>query len=289
MQKPKVENEKIVSIQQFNEIFPFNFIKSLNFIPVIFLFFSLLLAISGRGSQSQSKSNNQITSQKGAIPSLQSSFRKQQPSIEDETPTSTSETANSIDTNPKKHKLADKSDSESDDGEMARPSFSMNPSMANQTNEIIQQNPQSKTIEPTTSTKQLKRITDTGFIVYETLPQNGQQQLSNNIIQVSAAKQGATVKSDVEVCKSDPNTLECVVRINDTVYGSAPITTGKKEAKTLAFDNALQYARKIHYTIKVNEMFRNVERKPNIEITFFNFIMKCSNVVFSLAKVIQHR
>lgn len=218
---------------------------------MFFFFFPDLFSNKiGRGSKSQpNNSNNQITSQKFAIPSLQSSFRKQQSSTEDETSASAS-----TDTNPKRQKFNDKSESESDDGEMARPSFSMNPSTTNQTNEIIEQNyPPSKITEPKSksSATEPKRISDTGFIVYETLPQNGQQQLSNNIIQVSAAKQGATVKCDVEVGKSDPNSLECVVRINDTVYGSAPITTGKKEAKTLAFDNALQYARKIHYTIKV--------------------------------------
>lgn len=214
----------------------------------------------GRGSQSQpSKPNNQITSQKFAIPSLQSSFRKQQSSTGDETSTSTSTTTTT------NSQIADKSDSDSDDGQMSRPSFSMNPPNTNQSNEIIDRNPPNA-FQPKPATRQLQRIPDTGFIVYETLPQHGQQQLSNNIIQVSAAKQGATVKSDVEVCKNEPNTLECVIRINDTVYGSAPITNGKKEAKTQAFDNALQYARKIHYTIKV------IERSKEIKKLFANLV-----------------
>lgn len=205
----------------------------------------------GRGPQSQTttKPNNQNTQQKSAFPSLKSSFTKQQqPSTEE------IESKASPD-----RKVSHKSDSDDDDGStFARPSFAMN-----STSTTTSDQKQPEEIEHqahntfhsrslANSTIQQLRIADTGFIIYETLSQNDQQQQSINILQVSAAKQGATIKCDVEVGKKNPNTLDCVVRINDTVYGTAPITTGKKEAKVQAFENALQYARKIHYTIKVN-------------------------------------
>lgn len=138
-----------------------------------------------------------------------------------------------------------------------RPSFALNPPKEEQIEEspakeqihnFSQQNQKNSQIQ-SQQPKQLKRIPDTGFIVYETLAPTQQ---SVNILQMSAAKQGANVKNDVQVSQTEPNTLECVVRINDTVYGVAQVTTGKKEAKVQAFDKALEYARKIHYTIKVN-------------------------------------
>lgn len=201
----------------------------------------------GRGSQSQTttKPNNQNTQQKSAFPSLKSSFTKpqQQSSTEEIEKTSTNaSTTNS------------KSDSDSDDdGTMGRPSFASNPSSTTdqQQPEIHQQTHNTLQSRSMANSLQQRRIADTGFIIYETLSQNDQQQSSINILQVSAAKQGATIKCDVEVGKIHPNTLDCVVRINDTVYGTATIATGKKEAKVQAFDIALQYARKIHYTIKV--------------------------------------
>lgn len=76
-----------------------------------------------------------------------------------------------------------------------------------------------------------------------------------NILYSSAAKQGATIKFDMSVNKKTPTTLDAVVRINNKIYAEVPITTNKKDAKTLAFDQALEYARKIHYTIKVNHNF----------------------------------
>lgn len=150
-----------------------------------------------------------------------------------------------INTNQNSRKNRKKSESDSE-GEMVRPSFSMHPPNSNKNEQAIDRK-QKCTVQIKPSTKCFKRIPDTGFIVYETLA----QQPSNNILQVSAAKQGATIKCDTEVCKTDPNKLECVVRVNGTVYGSAPIAVGKKEAKAQAFDTALEHARRIHYTIKV--------------------------------------
>lgn len=42
-----------------------------------------------------------------------------------------------------------------------------------------------------------------------------------------------------------------MVYVNGNVYGTAPITQSKQESKVEAYTNALAYARKIHYTIKV--------------------------------------
>lgn len=142
---------------------------------------------------------------------------------------------------------------DSDDNEIqARPNFSFGPSTKNQEEE--QKNQFIIDSKITVKPKQLKYIQKNGFIIYETLAQVGQN--SSNILQVSAAKQGATVKCDEEVCSGEPSRLQCVVRINNTVYGSAPIEQTKKEAKVQAFDNALKYARKIHYTIKVRQNWR---------------------------------
>lgn len=206
----------------------------------------------GRGPQTQTttKPNNQNTQQKSAFPSLKSSFTKQQQPSTEEIESKTSPD----------RKVSHKSDSDDDDGStFARPSFAINPTSTTTTSDQKQPEEIEHQAHNTfhsrslaNSTIQQRRIADTGFIIYETLSQNDQQQQSINILQVSAAKQGATIKCDVEVGKKNPNTLDCVVRINDTVYGTAPITTGKKEAKVQAFENALQYARKIHYTIKVN-------------------------------------
>lgn len=153
----------------------------------------------------------------------------------------------------KKRKIASKSESDddNDDGNMLRPSFSMNPSNENekQNDDIAPSEPIQTKPQPL---KQTKYIPNTGFIIYETIALSEQQQ-SINILQQSAAKQGSIVKFDFEVSQSDKTTLECVVRIDGTIYGTAPITTGKKEAKVQAFDRALEKARKIHYTIKVSE------------------------------------
>lgn len=187
----------------------------------------------GRGPQTkqQSTSFNQSTSfSKTSIMSLKNSFVKSEASNEekDEEEQPVATTSNQ--------------QSDSDDGEMPRPSFSMKTTTDNKQAEISSHSPFD------VSTKNLKRIPDTGFIVYETL---GKQQQSICILQMSAAKQGATVKFDMEVSKKVQNALECVIRINDKPYASAPVTTNKKEAKTEAFNKALEYARKIHYTIKV--------------------------------------
>lgn len=151
------------------------------------------------------------------------------------------------------------SDDDEDDGTFVRPSFSMDSTSTKQQNEekII---PAASTF--TVKTKHTERIQDTGFIIYETIAQTGQT--SSNILQVSAAKQGATVKFDAEACNDLPNKLQGVVRINGIVYAAVPITTGKKEAKVHAFDKALEYARKIHYTIKVSET-----------CTFFGNVVNC--------------
>lgn len=218
----------------------FQYSKQKFFIKIFYL-----SGILGRGS----KANNQITSKKIAFPLLQSSFTKPASTDNEETENTTTTTSTSAKTDTsQEQKMSIKSDSDSDDGEMVRPSFASSSSVSKPNNENSQQKPQ---ITVQTKLTNLKRVPNTGFIVYETLPQNGQQQQSINILQMSAAKQGATVKFDFEVSRRVPNTLECVVRINDTVYGSASVTASKKEAKTQAFDNALQYARRIHYTIKV--------------------------------------
>lgn len=218
----------------------------------------------GRGSQA-TKLINQSTGHKIAFPSLQSSFRKQETTTNDE---STSNTNTVTDDNLKKRKNAPQSDDDSDDGDMPRPSFSMNSSYENPNpnqkpndDEIPSRSgfKQNKDIAPNKPIRskpapmQTKRIPDTGFIICETMS-DVEKQRSISIIQTSAAKQGSIVKCDVEVCKSDATTLECIVRINGTVYGTAPITVGKKEAKILAFERALEKARKIHYTIRVSKI-----------------------------------
>lgn len=121
------------------------------------------------------------------------------------------------------------------DEDIQRPSFSMNLNNDNKANEI-----------------QTNRIPHTGFIIYEMM--NDSQ--STNILQTSAAKQGAVIKFEPRASESVPNTIENVVTINGKIYSSIPITTNKKDAKTQAFDKALEYARKIHYTIKVCLPFR---------------------------------
>lgn len=90
------------------------------------------------------------------------------------------------------------------------------------------------------ASKLTQRITNTGFIIYEMM--NDTQ--STNILSTSAAKQGAFIKYEASASES-------VVKINGEIYSTIPITTNKKEAKTQAFDKALEYARKIHYTVKV--------------------------------------
>lgn len=124
------------------------------------------------------------------------------------------------------------------DEEIQRPCFSMNSNNDNKANEI-----QTNCFA---ASKLTKRIPHTGFIIYEMM--NDSQ--SVNILQTSAAKQGAVIKIETET--KEPNTLENVVKINGQIYSTIPITTNKKEAKTQAFDKALEYARKIHYTIKVS-------------------------------------
>lgn len=102
--------------------------------------------------------------------------------------------------------------------------------------------------------QKLKRIQDTGFIIYESLANS--EQKSTGTLQESAAKQGAIFKCEEEVSTTQPNTVEYVVRINGNIYASAPITATnketKKETKIKACDKALELARKIHYTIKVS-------------------------------------
>lgn len=226
-----------------------------NYLTMFVVIFDLIRMVSifslsvGRGSQSQTKPNNENTQQKRPFPSLQSSFTKQEQQSTSEDISSTNQNSSIDQISEKKPQIANKSDSDSeDDVSMARPSFSLNSSST-----VNQKQPENHCqTKSLAKPLQQQRISDTGFIIYETLSQNDQQQSSINILQVSAAKQGATIKCDVEVSKTNPNTLNCVVRINDTVYGTALITTGKKEARVQAFDNALQYARKIHYTIKVN-------------------------------------
>lgn len=139
---------------------------------------------------------------------------------------------------PKKSKIINEEDCDNQ-----RPSFSMN----------TIDNGQS-----TTSTKAINRIPNTGFIIYETLNETNNM----NILYSSAAKQGAIIKFDMEVSTTVPNTLECIVRINDKIYATVPMATNKKEAKIQAFDKALEYARKIHYTIKVSscQHFRNFSK-----------------------------
>ncbi|XP_031633357.1 uncharacterized protein LOC116347080 isoform X2 [Contarinia nasturtii] len=163
----------------------------------------------GRGSKTQA--TRSIT-----IPSIESSFRKQESTTNDEPSASTN--VNDNNSGKRKRTLDDNSD---DDGQMARPSFSLNPST--ERTEFAPTCPANNIFQSKPPFKIIKRLPNTGFIIYETLAQNSQQSIS--IIQMSAAKQG-------------------------TVYGQAPVTAGKKEAKQQAFDKALERAKKIHYTIK---------------------------------------
>lgn len=199
----------------------------------------------GRGTKTQAtQPNNQSTIQQKTFPSLKSSFRKQEP-----TASATHDTTNKNDEKKsKKHKMIESDDDIADD-QMPRACFSMNPSNPTQNEQPIPQI-QKNTAQSNQALRTMKRIPNTGFIIFETFNQISPQ--SNNILQMSAAKQGATVKCDVEVCQSDALKLECVVRINGTVYGKAQIIGSKKEAKQQAFDEALERARKIHYTIKVS-------------------------------------
>lgn len=120
------------------------------------------------------------------------------------------------------------------------------------------------------NTSCLNRVPNTGFIIYETLNESN----SMNILYSSAAKQGANIKFDVQVSTAVPNTLEAIVQINDAIYATVPMTTNKKEAKTQAFDNALEFARKIHYTIKVSFITSICEHFFAFKYFFFFFQQK---------------
>lgn len=201
----------------------------------------------GRGSQSKTeKPINQILGSK-KFPTLQSSFKKQESITNQDEPTNDDNVKNRL----------QQSDDDEDDIGSFRPSFSLDSTSTTQQNETKELNPTA--VEFSVKTKHTKRIQDTGFIIYEAIAQAGQT--SSNILQVSAAKQGATVKFDVEPSNDPAGKPQGVVRINGTVYATIPMTTGKKEAKVQAFEKALEYARKIHYTIKVSQIkfmfFRN--------------------------------
>lgn len=111
------------------------------------------------------------------------------------------------------------------------------------------------------ASKLTKRIPHTGFIIYEMM--NDSQSI--NILQTSAAKQSAVIKFETRASETVPNNVENVVKINGEIYSTIPVTTNKKEAKTQAFDKALEYARKIHYTIKVG-------RCSVVEFEFSSFV-----------------
>lgn len=212
-----------------------------NLIEHLFLYFSL-----GRGSQSQAaKPINQNLGKRQAIPSLLSSFKKQESTTDDESANNT----NSENISGKRKRVQQSDDEDDDNGDLSRPSFSMNPTCTKPSEtKYFSQPPPSPPV--TVKTKPTTRVPDTGFIIYETLAGVGQG--SGNILQTSGAKQGATVKTDHEPSTEIPNTLQCVVRINGKIYATVQNTCGKKEAKSQALDKALEYARKVHYTIKVN-------------------------------------
>lgn len=141
-------------------------------------------------------------------------------------------------------------DCDDEGDEDLRPSFSMNGDGKSKANEAVDTRipfNQNKKLLSSKLPHQMKRIPNTGFILYEQLTT---QCSSVNLLQQSAAKQGLVIKYETQ---AKPNSCECTVQINGRVYAKFETNElNKKEAKTKAFDDALAYARKVHYTIKVN-------------------------------------
>lgn len=131
--------------------------------------------------------------------------------------------------------------------EVLRPSFSDGKSKSNEVIDTRIPFNQNKKLLSSKLPHQMKRIPNTGFILYEQLTT---QCSSINLLQQSAAKQGLAIKYETQ---AKPNSCECTVQINGRVYAKFETSElNKKEAKTKAFDDTLAYARKVHYTIKVN-------------------------------------
>lgn len=93
---------------------------------------------------------------------------------------------------------------------------------------------------------ELKEIPDTGFILYEPITKADASAAS--ILTNSAQKQGLSIEYKYASAES----ADCAVLINGEVYGSSKAATNKKEAKQEALEAALEFARKIHYTIRVS-------------------------------------
>lgn len=93
---------------------------------------------------------------------------------------------------------------------------------------------------------ELKEIPDTGFILYEPITKADASAAS--ILTNSAQKQGLSIEYKYASAES----ADCAVLVNGEVYGSSKAATNKKEAKQEALEAALEFARKIHYTIRVS-------------------------------------
>lgn len=126
--------------------------------------------------------------------------------------------------------------------------------------------------------KQWKSLNNIGFILFEKL---GVEQ-SINILQTSASQQGFILKTEFEVTSSGKH--ECVVYIDNKKYASVEYENNKKDAKTQAFDQALEYARRHCYTIKQKESINSVNvncdntTKKNLKRS--NVIMRCQSIGF---------
>lgn len=263
MPKPKVEKAKIVSI--YFEVSVGKCISRQNhYISFIKYFLIFAAEILGRRSHSENAVDNK------KMPSLLGSFVKESASgdnnssIDTTTECKTFKSDNggeNISRSKKQHDDEDedeqrpsfnisrsKTDHNDEDDGQQRASFSMNSeSRLNEGNDTRIPINQNKKLFSSKSQHQIKRIPNTGFILYEQLTK---QCGSTSLLQQSAAKQGLSINYDIQ---AKQNSYECMVQINGKVYAKFETTElNKKEAKTKAFDDALEYARKIHYTIKVN-------------------------------------
>lgn len=144
---------------------------------------------------------------------------------------------------PKLESTADKQEapqSDEDENWPSRPSFGMaNASMQNEF--VSMQSAPEPTEQP--ANVEMKQIPNTGFILYESISQATD---CASILQASAGKQGAAI----EFGFTDDGS--CVVKINGEIYGQSGDEPSKKDAKNKASQNALDFARKIHYTIRVS-------------------------------------
>lgn len=125
-----------------------------------------------------------------------------------------------------------KRESDEDDSLLCRPSFAMS-------------GPATVPVKNGSSPIQqleMDEIPDTGLILYEPLS----DQNSASILQQSTAKKGLKLEFEYQ------DDGQCMVKINGEIYGRSGTADNRKDSKLKAADAALQYAREIHYTIKVN-------------------------------------